>query len=187
MGEMLEQATPPLVIDLGCGNGRDLIFFYRHGFEVFGVDASAKGLKRIAESFPELANRLRELDFSSEGDFASYLESIPKSRSRVFYSRFVLHSLHERVWESHIVLVGAAMQPGDRFFVEFRTDLDDALPKATPQHFRKGLRSTEVFETAIMSGLHCDYFVEGFGYAKYKTDNAHVARLVFSVSNGHSS
>lgn len=35
-------------IDLGCGEGRDLIQFARHGFEAVGVDLSAPGLAKAA-------------------------------------------------------------------------------------------------------------------------------------------
>lgn len=34
------------VIDLGCGEGRDLIYFARHGFEAEGVDLSSRGLDK---------------------------------------------------------------------------------------------------------------------------------------------
>ena len=42
----------PKVLDLGCGEGRNAVFFARHGFDVTGVDVSLPGLektKRYAE------------------------------------------------------------------------------------------------------------------------------------------
>jgi tellurite methyltransferase len=36
----------PRLIDLGCGEGRDAIYFAQHGFEVTGLDLSAVGLEK---------------------------------------------------------------------------------------------------------------------------------------------
>jgi len=42
----------PRLLDLGCGEGRNAVYFAKHGFEVVGLDASLPGLektKRYAE------------------------------------------------------------------------------------------------------------------------------------------
>lgn len=41
-----QAARGKLVIDLGCGEGRDLIHFAQHGLQVIGVDVSAPGLAK---------------------------------------------------------------------------------------------------------------------------------------------
>lgn len=41
-----EQARKMKVIDLGCGEGRDLIHFLKHGFQGTGVDISRPGLDK---------------------------------------------------------------------------------------------------------------------------------------------
>ncbi|MFX1497161.1 MAG: class I SAM-dependent methyltransferase [Promethearchaeota archaeon] len=33
------------ILDLGCGTGRHVIYFSKHGFDVYGLDASPKGLE----------------------------------------------------------------------------------------------------------------------------------------------
>ena len=38
-----------LMIDIGCGNGRDSIFFAQHGFQVVAIDASENGLSVAAD------------------------------------------------------------------------------------------------------------------------------------------
>jgi 2-polyprenyl-3-methyl-5-hydroxy-6-metoxy-1,4-benzoquinol methylase len=35
------------VIDVGCGNGRDSLFFMNLGFKVIGIDASKKAIESI--------------------------------------------------------------------------------------------------------------------------------------------
>ncbi|WP_206923055.1 class I SAM-dependent methyltransferase [Alicyclobacillus suci] len=34
------------VIDLGCGEGKDIIHFAKHGFQAIGVDVSEPGLQK---------------------------------------------------------------------------------------------------------------------------------------------
>jgi tellurite methyltransferase len=44
----------PRLIDLGCGEGRDIVYFARQGFEVTGLDLSPVGLEK-AERYAEEA------------------------------------------------------------------------------------------------------------------------------------
>ena len=48
------------VLDLGCGTGRHLIFFLKKGFEVYGMDASPKGIS-IARQWLSEENLKAEL------------------------------------------------------------------------------------------------------------------------------
>jgi tellurite methyltransferase len=36
----------PKLLDLGCGEGRNAVYFAKHGFEVLGVDLSEAGLEK---------------------------------------------------------------------------------------------------------------------------------------------
>ena len=37
---------PPKLLDLGCGEGRDAVYFAKYGFEVVGLDLSLPGLEK---------------------------------------------------------------------------------------------------------------------------------------------
>ena len=57
------------ILDAGCGNGRNLVYFLRAGFEVFAVDQSAKAVDQVKMMAAELAPglnlkniRLEQLD-----------------------------------------------------------------------------------------------------------------------------
>lgn len=45
LATMLEKRKAKTVLDLGCGTGRHVIFFAQQGFDVYGLDSSAQGLK----------------------------------------------------------------------------------------------------------------------------------------------
>lgn len=41
------------ILDLGCGTGRHLLFFSKKGFDMFGIDASSKGIEIAQEWLSE--------------------------------------------------------------------------------------------------------------------------------------
>ena len=43
----------PKLIDLGCGEGRNVVFFAQNGFDVKGVDISAAGLQKTPSTPPK--------------------------------------------------------------------------------------------------------------------------------------
>lgn len=38
------------ILDVGCGGGRNIVWFARNGFEVFGVDTSAKSIAKVRDA-----------------------------------------------------------------------------------------------------------------------------------------
>ena len=59
------------ICDLGCGNGYMAAFLAQAGFDVLGVDASAKGIALAQENFPQAEFRQIELG----GDLAQAIGS----------------------------------------------------------------------------------------------------------------
>lgn len=51
---VLEQVeTDKKIVDMGCGNGRDSIYFMENGMQVYAVDASDVATEHIAQFMPE--------------------------------------------------------------------------------------------------------------------------------------
>jgi tellurite methyltransferase len=72
-GRVVEMMKPgadfrPRLIDLGCGEGRDIVYFARHGFEVVGLDLSRPGLEK-AKQYAEEAGVLVETIHADIVDF----------------------------------------------------------------------------------------------------------------------
>ena len=164
------------VIDLGCGNGRDSIFFANHGRRVLCVDGSREALTRIEEGIglPTL-----HCNFENPKFVESLLPAISHfEHERVFYARFLLHALAPSARKNLMGSLRHLLRKGDVACFEYRTSVDDFLPKQTEDHYRKGLSSREIMDLVALSGASPAYLVEGFGMAKYGVDDAHVGRLL---------
>ncbi len=76
------------ILEAGCGSGRNLVYFLREGYNVFGVDANpqaVEGLRRLAAS---LAPALPLSNFRAEAVEAM---SFPDSFADLVISSAVLH------------------------------------------------------------------------------------------------
>jgi SAM-dependent methyltransferase len=53
----------PRVLDAGCGDGRNLMFFLRRGFSCFGIDRDAAAIDRVRAFAAQLAPELPAANF----------------------------------------------------------------------------------------------------------------------------
>lgn len=166
------------IIELGCGNGRDSLFFGSTGFSVYASDA-VSGLKSDVGEPSEI--KFRRVDYSSRTALGAYLDGIPNVADSVAYLRFLLHAVDEQVEDNLLNGLALLKRRGLlRAYLEFRTTDDENLTKATPPHYRRFV-NLEVFLRKLQEyDFLVDYKIEGRGYAKYGEDDAFVARLVIS-------
>ena len=47
-------ASDAVILDAGCGNGRNLKWFYNNSFSFYGVDANANSIEAAQERYPKL-------------------------------------------------------------------------------------------------------------------------------------
>src|SRR5271169_3737444 len=76
------------VLDAGCGSGRNLVYFLREGYEVFGVDANPEAVESVRRLAASLAPALPAGNFRVEGLEAM---SFPSGFADVVLSSAVLH------------------------------------------------------------------------------------------------
>lgn len=175
------------IVEFGCGNGRDSLFFSRNGWKVIGVDASDSAIKECMEAHSTSSANKAEFFVGSIDEISCFdtIESRLKSMAAeniVVYARFFLHAINEsqetifldgvkRLLKSHSGCVA----------LEFRTNRDENLNKTTTAHYRRFIKPHEFIYKASLVGLKCKYCVEGFGLAKYREDDAHVVRLMLEL------
>ena len=82
LAKLFKEQRIQKILDLGCGTGRHLIFFSEKGFELYGIDASAKALeitnKWLKEKglYAELKNHRMEHRFPYDDDIFDAIISI---------------------------------------------------------------------------------------------------------------
>jgi SAM-dependent methyltransferase len=76
------------VFDAGCGGGRNLVYFLRAGYEVFGVDQDPQAIKSVRRIVKSLASHLPQDNFRVERIEDT---SFPPAFADVVLSSAVLH------------------------------------------------------------------------------------------------
>ena len=76
------------VLDAGCGSGRNLVYFLREGYEVFGADTASQAIESVRRLAAALAPALPEGNFRVE---AIEKMSFPSALADVVISSAVLH------------------------------------------------------------------------------------------------
>ena len=87
------------------------------------------------------------------------------------YSRFFIHAINEEAENKFFYLINRLKSYIDvKVFIEFRTIRDMSLPKETSTHYRRFVEPEKIIAKIIQSDMNLAYHIEGFGYAKYKSD-----------------
>lgn len=170
------------VFDFGCGNGRDSFFLANFALSVCGIDGSSEAIKIC--SGKRLNQDTSAVQFiNSKIEVAGLYDILLALRDEtaplLIYSRFFLHAITDEQEESFFSLANKlCTNKADRIALEFRTVRDRDLPKQTAKHFRRYIDPVNVITRAVAKGFTVEYFVEGFGFAKYLADDAYVARII---------
>lgn len=125
------------VLDAGCGSGRNLIYFLRSGFEMFGVDESAAQIAQVRRMAAALAPHLPPENFRVESVERMSWQSAPNddppatagatdkaadstresvAGCDVVLSSAVLHfARDERQWQAMVDEMWRVLKPGGIF------------------------------------------------------------------------
>jgi SAM-dependent methyltransferase len=178
----------PFIVDCGCGSGRDSLFFARIGKAVFGIDASHEAVE-ICRSQAERCGLIdAKFDQADITDRVRTARIAGQVRERscggqvLVYARFFLHALDDRGQVAFLNFARKICGRQDMLAVEFRTHRDRYQEKATASHYRRYINPTTFVYQAQQMGFVPQYQIEGFGFAKYKDDDAHVYRGIFSTT-----
>lgn len=116
------------VLDAGCGSGRNLVYFLRSGFEVFGLDESEHAIQETRKLAAWLAPQLPRENFrvgSVEGlsaDHADYTKHV--FGFDVVLSSAVLHfARDEQQWQSMVEAMWSVLKPGGIFFARLASTI----------------------------------------------------------------
>lgn len=177
----VELKEPCRIIDVGCGNGRDSLFFARLGHQVLGLDiaAPAVGQDASAAEFEQLDNVVfEEVDVGAPDSLDRVIRSASGDAALVIYARFFFHAITEEE-ETAILDVLSEHLPGTaRCYFEFRTSKDEKTHKHFHDHYRRFINLDAFVTKALRKGtMDCIYTVEGQGMAKFGEEDPFVGRV----------
>jgi tellurite methyltransferase len=109
------------VLDVGCGGGRNLFYFLRNGYEVFGVDPAPQAIETVKQLSVELAP-----NNSLENFVVCAAENLPYENA--FFDLIICNAvLHFATDEKHFYNMLKSMfrvlKPGAYFFARLASDM----------------------------------------------------------------
>ena len=166
------------LIELGCGNGRDSIYFSKCGSLVTAIDQCSNTTKLINE-FENIT--------SYSADFTTLPDVNKNDRFDVVYSRFTIHSIDEEGEDRVLNWAFSNLKEGGLFCIEARTLKDPLYGKGIYKgnnvwfyhnHHRRFIDAIKFKNKIEKIGFKIELFQESNGLAKYKNEDPIVMRLI---------
>lgn len=165
------------LIELGCGNGRDSVYFAQQKINVTAIDQVEEEMDYLNKK-----HSLYNLNFKAD-DFTN-LDTDKKYD--YIYSRFTLHSVNEEAEKRVFNWITKQLNDEGLFFLEVRSINDPMFQKGekisesenVTTHYRRYLDFDETIEKLENRGLKILYKLESQGLAKYKDDDPTLIRIV---------
>lgn len=169
------------ILELGCGNGRDAMYFIENCHKVLGIDQSLSAIEYIN----------KKLDNSSdskfiEGDFTNlnYIETFD-----VVYSRFTLHSVNQEEQNRTIKNAWNCLVKNGLLCIEVRGKLNDLFGKGVKVldeedayiydgHYRRFLDFDLLIKDLNGLGFIIDYSEEDKNFAPFGSANEFFIRVL---------
>lgn len=172
------------LIELGCGNGRDSIYFSENGLNVIAVDQACDEIDYLNE------NHINgNVTFVCD-DFTNLFESesvlIQGNSFDYVYSRFTFHSINEKKENRTLDWISDALDDNGLFLLEARSLNDPMFKKGEmlsesenfTDHYRRYMDLDKIIEKLESRGFEIIYKIEDNDLAVYKEDNPYVIRIM---------
>lgn len=140
------------IIELGCGNGRDLFSFLRQGLSAKGVDNIELSCKQYKKQ--DVSEYIKENDCPD-----------------TVYTRFFWHSISRELqldilkWTKNILLI------------EARTTEDENRPKMFPPHDRNYVNVPQLVKDLKDNSFQIIKLEEG-EFSRHREENPHLVRVI---------
>ena len=109
------------ILDAGCGGGRNLVYFFRNGFEIFGVDADPHAVASVRAIATRLASRLPAENFRVE---PVERMSFDDASADAVLSSAVLHfAQDEQHFDAMVREMWRVLKPGGLLFCRLASDI----------------------------------------------------------------
>lgn len=157
------------LLELGCGNGRDSLFFAQKEKEVLALDLSSKTIENLSSL------DIKNIEFLNQ-DFSNLTKF---SGLDYVYSRFTMHSVDEETEEKVFSQLPQVLKVGGLFLMEARSTKDEQLEKTFGEgHFRRYLDFAATVEKLENLNFQILEKKESQGLSPYQKEDPFLIRLV---------
>ena len=144
------------LIDIGCGDGRDSVFFSKQNIFTTGVDFSTLAIKKNKE----LKNAYLKFELLNLNEIQSYRRNFNYA-----YCRFLFHAINEDIEDNLFVWFKQNIK--DMVFIETR--VEEELTLNTEQdHFRRHFKEEDFLKKILNLGYKILYSETSNNFSKYK-------------------
>lgn len=175
-----------VLIEFGCGAGRDGIYFANRGWTTFCCDRSPGAVARATEVLQAsggLPARFDVVDAADSGDVTAFLagltESVEAVERLVVYSRFFFHAIDEPTQNALLDAVTGTIERDFYLCAEFRTPQDRELAKVHGTHYRRYIDPGDLAELLRNRwGFEVQHVEAGQGLSPYDGEDPHLGRII---------
>lgn len=157
------------LVDIGCGNGRDLIFFENNNINCFGIDSSIESIQRLKKT-----NENVEISSSLNFDYKDF---------NVLYCRFLIHTMKKSELELFLKNLSEKSTENSILFIETRISENQQDYK---KNFNSGIGKNHVRylyseETIVNLLSENDFILErkikSYGLSKFENEDPLILRI----------
>ena len=172
------------LIELGCGNGRDSIYFSQNNINVIAVDQVqeeinylnenhySENITFVCDDFTDLGNTKKDLIKSTDFDY--------------IYSRFTFHSINEKKEDKTLDWITDNIKVGGYFLLEARSINDPMFKQGKnlsesenfTTHYRRYMNLDTIIKKLESRNFKIIFKIEDNDLAVYKDDNPYVIRII---------
>ena len=167
------------LLELGCGNGRDSLYFDSVGIHVTAIDASDKAIAELEATKTSNASFICDDFVTASALFTGQYDYV--------YSRFSLHAINAEQEGQVITNVYNVLKETGLFFIEVRSVNDEiyGLGEKVGEdsyfyqgHFRRFIRIKDLEKKLEDAGFKIKYAEESRGFAPFGNDDPMVIRVI---------
>lgn len=165
------------LLDIGCGNGRDTIYFNKLKIDCYGLDKSKQAIRILKNKNKKIAGKFINSDFS-KFNYSKLKKKIS------IYSRFSIHSINKEKELNFFKKINKSNNL-EYLFVEVRTIYDELYGvgkklkknEYLTSHYRRFI-DPKIFKKQIKKKFSIKLFKISRNFAKYKDENPLVLRII---------
>ena len=164
-----------ILIEFGCGNGRDAFHMSKYYKKTLAFDLSKSAISNNIKKFKKIKNLNFEVCDVTKDINITYLKKLKKT----IYARFFVHSLKNNEIEIFIKFVSKILNKNEKVFLEYRTHLDKNKKKVFKKHFRNFLNPNKIIDFFDKVKIKNIYSKSSYGFAIFNEEDPHVSRQFF--------